>query len=61
MRRTERDTGTGLRLLSRTIGILNRRNSREATFNITNRQAPDHGTIMHLALPDNYDFNETIK
>lgn len=61
VRRTERDTGTGLRLLSRTIGILNRRNSREATFNITNRQAPDHGTIMHLALPDNYDFNETIK
>ena len=57
VRPTGRDTGTGLRLLSRTISILNRHNARPATFAIANRPSPDHGTLMQLTLPDDYDFN----
>ena len=60
VRRTGRDTGTGLKLLTRTFEILNRRNARPASFTITNLDAPAHGTEMHLAIPDDYDFGEDL-
>lgn len=51
-----RDTGTGLRLLSRTIEILNQYNARQATFSITNLLTPLHGTCMELRLPEDYRY-----
>lgn len=53
---TGRDTGTGLRLLTRTIAILNQYNAEQATFDITNRPAPQTGTCIKLTLPENYSF-----
>ena len=56
VRPTGRDTGTGLRLLTRTIEILNQRNEHPASFSISNREMPEHGTVMHLALPTDYQY-----
>ena len=53
---TGRDTGTGLRLLTRTIDILNRYNHSAAAFRITNLPAPHHGTRVELSLPEGYVF-----
>ncbi len=60
MKRTKRDTGTGLRLLSRTLEMLNGRNAHPASFTIKNRPAPDHGTLMRMVIPRHYDFGEDI-
>lgn len=57
---TGRDTGTGLRLLTRTIEILNRYNHRPARFSIVNRPRPEHGTVMHLEIPTDYGFEVGI-
>lgn len=54
--RTGRDTGTGLKLLSRTIGILNQYNKCAAQLSITNAQPPAHGTTIELTLPAGYSF-----
>lgn len=56
VRPTGRDTGTGLRLLTRTIEILNQRNEHPASFSISNRTQPEHGTVMHLTLPTDYQY-----
>ncbi len=60
VKRTKRDTGTGLRLLSRTLEMLNGRNARPASFTIQNIPAPDHGTLMRMVIPLNYDFGEDL-
>lgn len=53
----ERDTGTGLKMISRTFEILNLRNARKASFTIGNRPAPEQGTVVRLTLPTYYDFS----
>lgn len=55
--KTGRDTGTGLRLLTRTIHILNQYNQTQATFEIENLKMPQRGTRMSLFIPHNYQFN----
>lgn len=57
VKRTGRDTGTGLRLIARTLEILNQRNRHAATFSIVNVPPPHHGTRMLLCIPTNYDFD----
>lgn len=54
VRPTGRDTGTGLRLISRTIAILNQYNRRPASFSIASLPAPQHGTAVSLVLPPGY-------
>lgn len=56
IKRTNRDTGTGLRLIARTIDILNQYNSKQAVFIIENLASLSHGTRMQLRLPQNYTF-----
>lgn len=56
IRPTGRDTGTGLRLLSRTLLILNRYNRRPASLAIRNVPPPGSGTQVELLLPDGYVF-----
>lgn len=56
IRRTGRDTGSGLLMLSRTVHILNQYNREQASFHITNLPAPQHGTRMVLCLPVSYSF-----
>lgn len=52
---TGRDTGTGLRVLSRTIEVLNTHNAEPATFDIRNRD--NHpGTIITFRLPMGYNW-----
>lgn len=55
--KTGRDTGTGLRLLTRTIHILNQYNQLQATFEIENLKAPQKGTRMSLFVPHGYRFD----
>lgn len=54
---TGRDTGTGLRLLSRTIAILNQYNQHPATLSITNMSVPQCGTCVCVYLPSGYIFS----
>ena len=54
---TGRDTGTGLRLLTRTIHILNQYNPTQARFEIENMQTPQKGTRMTLFIPHGYRFS----
>ena len=44
-------TGTGLRLLSRSIEIMNQFNRRAATLEIQNLTEPHHGTRIVLLIP----------
>ena len=53
---SDRDTGTGLLLINRTLHILNQYNKREASFHIANLAAPQHGTHVELVLPIDYQF-----
>lgn len=57
---TERDTGTGLLLLTRTLEILNRYNRANASLTIRNVEAPGQGTCVKFLIPDDYRF-ETSK
>lgn len=59
VRATRRDTGTGLRLLARTIALLNPYNARPARFEQHNLAAPAHGTVTRLTLPVDYDYRQT--
>lgn len=61
VKRTGRDTGTGLRLLTRTLEILNQYNRRQARFSISNVALPHHGTRMELLLPTDYTFETNKK
>lgn len=54
--RTGRDTGTGLRVLSRTIAILNAHNPVPARFDICNRE-DQPGTIILLQFPVGYNWD----
>lgn len=54
-KRTERDTGTGILLINRTLHILNKYNKQPAHFSITNIQP--HGTQTRLTQPLGYDFS----
>lgn len=56
IKRTNRDTGTGLRLLTRTLEILNQYNRRSASLTITNVAPPHHGTRIELRIPQGYNF-----
>ena len=56
VKRTDRDTGTGLRLLTRTIEILNQYNSRPASLTIVNVAPPHHGTCTELRVPVEYSY-----
>lgn len=56
IKRTNRDTGTGLRLLTRTLEILNQYNRRSASLTITNMTPPHHGTRIELRIPQGYNF-----
>lgn len=53
---TGRDTGTGIRVLSRTIHLLNARNSRQASLFIGNRTDGQHGTEVKLNIPRDYQW-----
>lgn len=57
---TERDTGTGLLLLTRTIEILNRYNRTHASLTIRNVEVPGQGTCVKFLIPVDYRF-ETSK
>ena len=56
VKRTNRDTGTGLRLLTRTIEILNQYNPRPASLTIVNVAPPHHGTCTQLRVPVEYSY-----
>ncbi len=53
---SDRDTGTGLRVLSRTIELLNRRNEKRITFTVRNLSAPRHGTVVTYRIPAGYRY-----
>lgn len=54
---TGRDTGTGLRVLSRTISLLNRQNSHSINFSIRNLAATNgKGTEVRISIPFNYQY-----
>lgn len=57
IKRTNRDTGTGLRLLTRTLEILNQYNKQQASLQISNMPLPHHGTKVELRIPLGYNFN----
>lgn len=52
----DRSTGTGLRVLSQTIDLLNRRNSRPLRFEIRSQQPPSRGTVVEFFVPVGYHF-----
>lgn len=54
---TGRDTGTGLRVLSRTINLLNARNTDQASLSIGNRKDGHSGTEVKLIIPTNYQWD----
>lgn len=53
---TGRDTGTGLRVLSRTISLLNTRNAKQAAIFIGNRTDGIGGTEVKLIIPKDYQW-----
>lgn len=57
---SERSTGTGLKVLFRTIELLNKKNQQKAHFNIQNIESgPEekHGTWVSIFIPFDYQFN----
>lgn len=57
IKRTGRDTGTGLKVLSRTIELLNTRNKEHMQFDIQNIEAPKQGTRVHFTIPQKYNYS----
>ena len=56
---TGRDTGTGLRVLSRTISLSNKHNSHPIEFHIKNLTVDGNkGTEVKISVPFDYDFSE---
>ena len=54
---TGRDTGTGLRVLSRTISLLNQKNSRPIEFQVRNlNKEGNHGTEVKISIPFEYQY-----
>lgn len=56
IRRTGRDTGTGIAAMSRAMEMLNKHNFNKIAFSITNLQIPEHGTRVELTIPDDFNF-----
>lgn len=54
---TGRDTGTGLRVLSRTIELLNTHNAAKASFSIGNRTDGRRGTRVEMVIPRTYKWD----
>ena len=55
----KRGTGSGLKMLQRTIELLNANNSAKIKFKIENKNAdslPTQGTRVHIFIPYNYNF-----
>lgn len=55
---TGRDTGTGLRMLSRTVALFNKDNVQPIRFSIGSRPAPQEGTAVVMKIPTGYRFPE---
>ena len=56
---TGRDTGTGLRVLSRTISLFNKHNSNPIGFYIKNLTSEKNkGTEVKISIPFEYDYSE---
>ena len=56
----QQGTGSGLKMLRRTIELLNANNNRQITFKIENKNTdvpPGQGTRVLLFIPVNYNFN----
>lgn len=56
---TKRGTGTGLKVLFRTIELLNSKNQQKASFDIQNIESDEsgqHGTLVTIFIPFNYQF-----
>lgn len=56
---SQRGTGNGLKMLFRTIELLNSKNTEKITFdirNIAHNEPSRHGTIVHIVIPFNYQF-----
>lgn len=56
---TKRGTGTGLKVLFRTIELLNSKNQQKASFDIQNIEPDEsgqHGTLVTIFIPFNYQF-----
>lgn len=60
IKRTGRDTGTGLRVLSRTIELLNTYNKERMQFDIQNLENPKQGTHVHFTIPQKYNYSLVI-
>ena len=56
IRRTGRDTGTGISALSKAIEMLNKQNSKKITFSIKNLKQPEHGTKVEFVIPEDFNF-----
>ncbi len=61
IKRTKRDTGTGLRLITRTLQILNQYNRQTAEFTIQNAPSPQHGTYITLTIPQGYNLIPPVR
>lgn len=57
IKRTGTDTGTGLRVLSRTIELFNAHNKEYMQFDIQNMEAPKQGTHVHFIIPQKYNYS----
>lgn len=56
----ERGTGNGLKILYRTAEVLNSKNTEKLNITIQTKslcQGPDHGTVISVYIPDNYQFD----
>ncbi len=56
---SKRGTGNGLKMLFRTIELLNSKNTEKIRFdirNIAHSNPSQHGTIVHIVIPFNYQF-----
>ncbi len=58
IKRTERDTGTGLKLMNYTFDILNRCNARKASLRIVNVQPPQSGAMVEIVIPTDYRYDK---
>ena len=57
---SKRGTGNGLKVLFRTIELLNSKNEQKATFDIQNIESSnseEHGTLVTIFIPFNYQIN----
>lgn len=58
IKRTGRDTGTGLKLMNYTFDILNRYNARKASLRIASVPPPHTGTTVEIVIPTGYRYDK---